>query len=307
LDKKIKHLLVIEGATASGKTAVSVELAKYFSTAVVSADSRQFYKEIGIGTAKPTAEEQCGVEHFFIDSHTLSDEVSAAKYEEEALQMLNKLFKSHDVVVLTGGSGMFIDALCIGLDPIPADKNLRNKITHEFEEQGLDKLLNELKEKDPDYWQEVDRNNPVRVIRAIEAIRITDLPYSSLRVNSVAQRDFVVHRYVLNHNRELLYERINKRVDLMVEQGLLEEVKSVHHLAHLSSLNTVGYKELFEHLNGKTTIEAAIEKIKMNTRRYAKRQLTWFRRHPESIWIEYTDKESVIQQIISDFKMKSID
>lgn len=302
--KKIKHLIVIEGPTASGKTSLSIALAKHYDTCVVSADSRQFYKELSIGTAKPSEEEQDGVTHYFIDSHNLEDEVTAAQYEKEALQLLEEEFKKQDVIILTGGSGMFIDALCIGLDNIPASKELRNELNTEFETNGLDPLLSELEQKDPTYFEEVDRSNPVRVMRALEAIRISGKTYSSLRENKPAQRPFEVHRYVINHDREVLYDRINLRVDIMMSQGLLDEVKSVEKFRNLSSMNTVGYKEIFEFLDDKTTLPEAVEKLKMNTRRYAKRQLTWFRRHKDAVWVSYDDTVEMQKEITSDFKRK---
>lgn len=274
---------------------------------MISADSRQFYKELSIGTAKPTKQEQGGIPHYFIDSHQLTEEVTAAQFESEALKLLEALFEKNDIIVLTGGSGMFIDALCIGLDPIPANKSLREKITLEFEKNGLSPLLIELEEKDPEYFSVVDKENPVRIIRAIEVLRLTGKKFSSQRNNNSGNRFFNCHRYVLNHERERLYQRINRRVDEMMSLGLLEEVKTVRHLSHLSSLNTVGYKELFDFLDNKSTLEEAVEKIKMNTRRYAKRQLTWFRRHEEAKWIDYNSFDQVLSEIIEDIKRKVTD
>lgn len=302
----IKQLIVISGPTASGKTSLSVELAKHFNTCVLSADSRQFYKEISIGTAKPTAEEMEGVPHYFIDSHYLKDEVTAAQFEREALSVLEDLFQQHETIILTGGSGMFVDALCNGLDDIPTSKALRDELQQEVDNGNLPTLLEELKEKDPAYFDQVDRKNPVRIIRAVEVIRLTGLPYSDLRKAAPKERPFAVKRFVIEHNREFLYDRINRRVDIMMEAGLLEEVKSVIQFRHLSSMNTVGYKELFNYFDGNSSLEEAIEMIKQNSRRYAKRQITWLKRNPEAQWIPFSSSEKMTQQIIDHLQSNKI-
>lgn len=299
MTKKIKHLVVISGPTASGKTALSIALAKHFETCVLSADSRQFYKELEIGTAKPTPEEMDGVPHFFIDSHHLTDEVTAAQFETEALDILEKEFQTKDLILLTGGSGMFVDALCEGLDPIPTSKETKAQVQSEFEQHGLAKLLEELENQDPSYFSEVDQQNPMRVMRAIEVIRITGKPYSELRKAEPKKRPFAITRFVINHPREKLYERINLRVDLMMKAGLLNEVESVNHLRPLTSLNTVGYSELFDYLDGTIPLEEAVELIKRNSRRYAKRQLTWFRRNEAAIWIDFKANDLMTQEIIA--------
>ena len=268
---------------------MSIELAKLFDTCIFSADSRQFYKELAIGTAKPSVFEQDGIKHYFIDSHVLTDEVTAAQYEKEALPILEKEFQSKDVIVLTGGSGMFIDALCIGLDPIPSSSEIRKQLNEELQSFGLTTLLEELKSKDPAYFEEVDQQNPMRVIRALEVIRLTNKTFSEFRVSKPKKRPFEVHRFVINHEREKLYNRINQRVDKMMSEGLLEEVKSVIHQRTLASLNTVGYKELFKFIDGKCNLDHAVEKIKQNSRNYAKRQITWFKKHPEAVWIDFSD------------------
>lgn len=304
MSEKIKHLIVIEGPTASGKTSLSIALAKHFNTCVFSADSRQFYKEISIGTAKPSIVEQDGVPHFFIDSHQLTDEVTAAQFEKEALMALEREFKTKDVIILAGGSGMFIDALCIGLDPIPSSLKIKKELNREFEEKGLTPLLEELKTKDPLYYQKVDKQNAMRVIRALEVIRLTQNPYSALRKSNPKKRPFQVHRFVIDHPREQLYERINIRVDQMIAQGLVEEVKSVLQHRNLASMNTVGYKEIFNYLDGNWDFEFAVNKIKQNTRNYAKRQLTWFKRHPEAIWIRYTSTPEMLKDITEIVKNK---
>ena len=292
-----KQLIVIEGPTASGKTALGVALAKKWNTVIISADSRQFYKELSIGTAKPTLEEQEGIKHYMVDSHKLEEEVSSAKYAREVNLILEKEFIHHDQLIMVGGSGMFIDAVCIGLDEIPKSDELKTEITKQWELLGLEPLLNELKEKDPEFYNEVDKGNPMRIIRALEAIRLTGQPFSKLRTNQEIKHNFEIIRFVINHPREVLYERINRRVDIMLENGLLDEVKSIQYLKHLSTLKTVGYTELFNFLDGITNFQTAIDLIKQNTRRYAKRQLTWFRRHPEAIWLKSTETNLMVEEI----------
>ena len=301
-----KQLIVIEGPTASGKTALGIELAKRLKTVIISADSRQFYKEISIGTAKPSLEDQDGIKHYFIDSHFLTEEITSAGYAKEVLGILENEFKNSDSIVLVGGSGMFIDAVCIGLDEIPKSDELKKTITLQWENEGLESLLIELKEKDIVFYNEVDKENPMRVIRAIEAIRLTGEPFSKLRNQKKKDLPFDVRRFVINHPREVLYDRINRRVDMMIDNGLLDEVKSVHHLKHLSTLKTVGYSELFQFLEARLSFQQAINLIKQNTRRYAKRQLTWFRKHPEAIWINYTTTEEMSNEIVRLLEISSV-
>lgn len=252
---------------------------------------------MNIGTAKPTVEEMDNVPHFFIGSHSIHDEVTAARFEREALLILEEQFKNHDKIILVGGSGMFIDALCDGLDDIPTSQEEKQRIQQQFEEEGLSPLLEELKFYDKTYYDFVDKKNPMRVMRAVEVIRITGQKYSHLRKSQSKKRPFETHRFVINHDREKLYNRINLRVDLMMEAGLLNEVKSVFPDRHLNALNTVGYKELFLFLEGKCSLPEAIELIKRNSRRYAKRQLTWFRRNKKAIWIDYDTNENMIEEI----------
>lgn len=282
-----------------------MEVAKHFDTSVLSADSRQFYKEISIGTAKPSKEEQDGVPHYFIDSHYLENEITSAQFETMGLQVLDEIYQSKDFAILTGGSGMFVDALCVGLDNIPTNAEVKKQVILEYELDGLAPLLIELQEKDPIYFQEVDRENAMRIQRAIEAIRITGAPFSSLRQKTSKSRPFQIHYFVLNHDREKLYARINQRVETMMKKGLEDEVISVQKYRNLTSMNTVGYKELFAYLDGEITKDRAVELIKQNSRRYAKRQLTWLRRNPEYVWIDYTNSEEVVQQIISHVKKNS--
>jgi tRNA dimethylallyltransferase len=293
----IKQLIVISGPTASGKTALSVALAKHFNSCVISADSRQFYKEVSIGTAKPTIEEMEGIPHYFIDSHILTDEVSAAQFEHEALQTLDELFQTNEVIILTGGSGMFVDALCNGLDKIPTSREIRDELQKQVDQGNLDNLLNELKEKDPVYFDQVDQKNPVRIIRAVEVIRLTGHSYSELRKSKPKERPFGIQRFVIEHDRKFLYDRINRRADIMMEAGLLEEVKSVIQFRHLSSMNTVGYTELFNYLDGNCSLDEAINMIKQNSRRYAKRQITWLKRNSSAHWIPFAETEQMVEQI----------
>ncbi|MCJ8289462.1 MAG: tRNA (adenosine(37)-N6)-dimethylallyltransferase MiaA [Flavobacteriales bacterium] len=302
----IKQLIVISGPTASGKTSLSVALAKHFNSCVLSADSRQFYKEVSIGTAKPTIEEMEGIPHYFIDSHQLTDEVSAAQFEREALQTLEELFQKHETIILTGGSGMFVDALCDGLDKIPTSKEIRDELQEQVDQGNLESLLEELKEKDPIYFEQVDQKNPVRITRAVEVIRLTGRPYSELRKSKPKKRPFTVQRFVIEHDREFLYERINRRVDIMMEAGLLEEVKSVIPLRHLSSMSTVGYRELFNYLDGNYSLDEAVNMIKQNSRRYAKRQITWLKRNPSANWIPFSTTEQMTEEIIDLIKGNKI-
>lgn len=292
-------LIVIQGPTASGKTALAVELALHFKTVVLSADSRQFYREMTIGTAKPSPAEQKGVKHYFIDSHWLQDQITSAQFEKEALRALEHEFKNHEIIILVGGSGMFINALCDGLDDIPSNKGLREELNAEVKKNGLEALLHELQTKDPVFFLQIDRQNPVRVIRAIEAIRLSGKKYSELRAKSVATRPFEIQKFVINLPRELLYQRINQRVDLMMEQGLLEEVKSLFPYRNLQSLNTVGYAELFACLDGEKELQEAIGLIKQNTRRYAKRQLTWFRKDEANHWLKAQTISQQLSEILN--------
>lgn len=293
----MKELIVIGGPTASGKTALSVALAKQWNTVVLSADSRQFYKEMSIGTAKPSYAEMQGIPHYFIDSHSVEDEVNAARFANEAEILLTDLFQRYDTIILTGGSGMFIDALCYGLDNIPHDQHIQQQLNQVFEQEGLKPLLQELREKDPEFYSIVDRNNPVRVIRALEAIRITGLPYSSLRKGTKRQHNYTIRYFVIDVPRDVLYDRINLRVDQMVENGLEAEAKSLLPHRQLKPLATVGYSEWFRYFDGEIDRETCIELIKQNSRRYAKRQITWFKRNEEAVWVPFGAIEEMMEMI----------
>lgn len=278
---------------------MAIALAKKINSVILSADSRQFYRETSIGTAKPSLQEQAGIQHYFINSHSIHQPVTSAQFEKEALSILEEEFQRHETIILVGGSGLFIDALCHGLDDVPHDENIKNQLNIEFETQGLSPLLNELEAKDPLFFNKVDLKNPVRIIRALEVIRITDKPFSSFHAFQAKNRPFEFQKFIIDLPRERLYERINKRVDIMVENGLLQEVQDLIAWQNLSALNTVGYSELFDYFNHKISLEEAIELIKRNSRRYAKRQLTWFRRDEKAIWIQELTTENQLQKIIS--------
>ena len=293
-----KHLIVIAGPTASGKTATAIKVAKAFDTVIISADSRQFYKELSIGTAAPTEEELSEVKHYFVHNLSIEQSYDVADYEQDVLYLLNELFKQYNVVVMTGGSGLFIDAVCNGLDLIPdISSETRNKVNEIYEKGGLVALQSEVEKVDPEYYKIVDRQNPRRLQRAIEVFLQTGKPYSTFRKNKHVDRDFNIIKTALLWDRDELIKRINKRVDNMVESGLPDEVKSVYDKRHLNSLNTVGYKELFEYLDGKTTLEQAVEQIKINTRQYAKRQMTWLRKNTEYHWFSIDEYDKILDFI----------
>jgi len=273
-----KHLLIICGPTAVGKTALSAQLAKHYSTEVISADSRQLYKEMSIGTAKPTAQEMEGVPHHFIDCISIQQNYTAGDYEREVIKKLDELFVQHDLVVMCGGTGLYIDAVCKGFDEgIESNAAIKKQITEQYNLLGLDWLQNKVKEKDIDFYNKADIHNPQRLMRALEVCLITGKPYSSLRKNSVAERNFNAIKIFINEDREVLYEKINKRVDAMMQHGLLKEAESLYPYKNLNALNTVGYKELFDYFDNKTSLDKAVELIKQHTRNYAKRQVTWFK------------------------------
>jgi tRNA dimethylallyltransferase len=294
-----KTLIVIAGPTASGKTAAAIELAKYYKTVIVSADSRQFYREMSIGTAKPTDDELTAIKHYFINSHSITETFNAGDYEKQSLELLTKLFKTHDIVILVGGSGLFIKAVCEGFDEFPDLKpDLRDKLNKEFKEKGISYLQEKLKVADPEYYKQVDLNNPQRVIRALEVFENTGQPYSSYRKSIANKRPFRIIKFGLNLSREALYQRINLRVDDMIKQSLVEEVRSLLPYRHLNALNTVSYSELFDYFDEKTDLPSAIELIKQNTRRFAKRQLTWFTKDKDITWLQ-ADKKGLIADMTS--------
>ncbi|HEY4197249.1 MAG TPA: tRNA (adenosine(37)-N6)-dimethylallyltransferase MiaA [Mucilaginibacter sp.] len=290
----LKTLIVIAGPTAAGKTAVAIKLAQLLNTEIISADSRQFYREMTIGTAKPTDEELAAATHYFVNSHSITESFNVGDFEKQSLQLLNELFKTHDKVIMAGGSGLFIQAVSQGFDELPvADRGIREKLNQDFVEKGIQFLQDELKIADPDYYNQVDLNNPQRLIRALEVFEATGKPFSSYRKATVNKRPFDCIKIGLDLQRDILYERINQRVDAMIEEGLVEEVRSLLPYRHLNALNTVGYSELFDYFDGKTDLNTAIELIKQNTRRFAKRQLTWFRKDKEIKWIMAGDPDLI--------------
>ena len=285
-EKKMPTLIVIAGPTASGKTAFAIKVAKALNTVILSADSRQFYKEMSIGTAAPTKEEQSQVQHYFVHHISIEDKYDVADYERDALQLLDELFKTHDAVVMTGGSGLFIDAVCNGIDEMPDIKpEIREKVENLLKEGGLNAMQDEVQRLDPEYFAIVDQQNPRRLQRALEVCYQTGKTFTSFRSGNAVKRDFDIKKYALLWEREALIARIDKRVDLMMEQGLLEEAKSLYHKRHLNALNTVGYKELFSFFDGQCTLAEAVELIKIHTRQYVKRQMTWLRSDVGYQWI----------------------
>jgi tRNA dimethylallyltransferase len=293
-----KTLIVIAGPTAVGKTAVAIKLAQQANTEIISADSRQFYREMAIGTAKPTDEELAAAKHHFVNSHSITESFNVGDFEKESLQLLDKLFKTHDTVIMAGGSGLFIQAVINGFDELPvADAGIREKLNRELEEKGIRFLQELLKTADPDYYNQVDLNNPQRLVRALEVFEATGKPFSSYRKAVVNKRPFDCIKIGLDLPREVLYQRINQRVDDMMKQGLLAEVSSLLPYRHLNALNTVGYNELFDYFDGKTDLPTAVELIKQNTRRFAKRQLTWFRKDKEVKWLR-GDNLDLIEAIL---------
>nr|WP_294945734.1 tRNA (adenosine(37)-N6)-dimethylallyltransferase MiaA [uncultured Mucilaginibacter sp.] len=280
-------LIVIAGPTASGKTAAAIQLAQHFNTVVVSADSRQFFREMSIGTAKPTVEELAAAPHYFINSHSITESFSVGDFERECLVLLEELFQKRKVVILAGGSGLYIKAICEGFDELPtADPGIRERLNAELSENGLPALQERLKLVDPVYYNEVDINNPQRVIRAIEVYESSGRTFSSYRTAKTNKRTFNIIKLGLDLPREVLYDRINRRVDLMVADGLVKEVEGLLPYRHLNALNTVGYSEVFDFFDGNTDLPTAISMIKQNTRRFAKRQMTWFRKDEGIVWVD---------------------
>lgn len=288
-------LVVVVGPTGSGKTGLAVALARHFGCEIISTDSRQFYKGMAIGTAQPSAEELTAAPHHFIADRLPEEELSAGGYEREALERLEEVFARHDIAVAVGGSGLYIDALCEGFDQLPCDTAaIRSELTERLNTEGLESLVEELRVRDEEYWRVVDRKNPARIVRALEVCIASNKPYSQQRTATKRERPFDILKLGLNWPREELYDRINRRVDIMVEEGLETEARGVYHLRHLSSLQTVGYRELFDHFDGKCSREEAIELIKRNSRRYAKRQMTWFRRDESIHWVERNNATEAI-------------
>ena len=282
-----KTLIVLLGPTGTGKTKQSLLLAEHFGCPIINADSRQIYKGISIGTAAPTAEELARVKHYFVHTLSLDEYYSAAEYEKDVLLLLDDLFKQHDIVILSGGSMMYVDAVTKGIDDIPTvDEETRETLRRRYETEGLDRLLAELKLLDPEYYDIVDKKNYKRVVHALEICYMTGKPYTSFRTNTAKQRPFNIIKFGLSRNRETLFSRINQRVDQMMANGFLQEAKRVYPLKHLNSLNTVGYKELFRVIDGEWELPMAVERIKKNTRVYAKKQMTWYKNDTDIHWLD---------------------
>jgi len=290
-------LIVIAGPTAVGKTDVAIAVARHFGCEIVSADSRQFYRELKIGTAAPSAEQLSAVKHHFVGHLSVKDSYDVSRYEKESLELLQRLFLKNRFVVLTGGSGLYIQAVCDGFDELPdSDPQIRADLREKFETEGLPALRALLRQSDPVYYEQVDPANPNRILRALEVSLTTGKPFSSFRKRDLADRPFSTVKICLDLPRQELHNRINARVDAMMVSGLLEEARHFYPERALNALNTVGYKELFQYFDGLFSLEEAVEKIKTNTRRYARRQLTWFRKDKEVIWCR-PDAEEVIRNI----------
>ena len=295
---KQKTLIVVVGPTAIGKTALAIALAQYYHSEIISADSRQFFKEMHIGTAKPSADELTQAPHHFINSHSIKTLFSTGDFEVQGIQKIEELFKKHNIAILVGGSGLYIDAICKGLDKLPEiDLAIRERLNTQLAEKGISIIQKQLKELDPEYYSKVDQSNPQRMIRGLEVVLSSGKKLSSLLTANKKIRSFNIIKIGLNLDRALLYERINQRVDLMMKAGLLEEVESLFTYRQYNALNTVGYTELFDYLDNKTDLETAVAMIKQNTRRFAKRQLTWFRRDENTVWFEPNQTTEVIEFI----------
>jgi tRNA dimethylallyltransferase len=289
-----KILLIILGPTASGKTELAIKVAQWLGTEIISADSRQFYRELSIGTAKPSEDQLAAIKHHFIGHISIRERYSISHYENDAVTLLEKLFVNHDAVVMCGGSGLYIDAVCNGIDEQPEhDPAIRRLLTDRYNEQGIGYLQAELLILDPGYYREVDLANPHRLIRALEVCMITGRPFSSFLNKTKKKRDFRILKLGIEMPREEIIERINHRVDRMMKEGLEQEARVHINDRHLNALNTVGYKEMFEYFEGKISLAQGIEKIKINTRQYAKRQMTWFRKDKDIIWIKAGDEKKL--------------
>lgn len=300
----MKTLIVIIGPTGVGKTELCLTIAQHLKTPIINADSRQIFAELPIGTCAPTPEQQATVKHYFVGNHHLQDYYSAAKFEQDALSLLSRLFNGeedgiqHDTALMSGGSMMYINAVCKGIDNIPTvDDQTRQLMKQRLVTERLEALVNELKQLDPEHWEIVDRNNPRRVIHALEICHMTGRTYTSFRTNSIKQRPFNIIKIGLNRPREVLYERINQRVLDMMARGLEEEARHVYPLRHLNSLNTVGYKELFTYFDGLIPFQEAVRQIQSNTRQYMRKQLTWFKKDESVTWFEPDNIEDILKYI----------
>ena len=296
-----KTLLLILGPTGVGKTELSLRVAEHYGCPILNCDSRQIYRSIPIGTAAPTAEEQARVKHYFVATRDLEEDYNAGQYERDALVLLEDLFKTHEVVVMSGGSMLYADAVCKGLDDLPnVPAEIRQEVKAEYEKGGLEWLQAEVQRLDPDYWEIVDQQNPARLAHCIEMCRMTGKTYSSLRTNPVKERPFRIVKVALERPHEVLYDRINRRVEQMVKDGLVEEARAVYPQRQLNSLQTVGYRELFAYFDGEYDLDRAIELIQQNSRHYAKRQMTWFRHDKDIHWLNANESYETNIHLIDD-------
>jgi len=294
----VKTLIVITGPTAVGKTALCLDLARHYDIPIINADSRQIYRELKIGTAAPTEEQLRQVRHYFVGTLGLADYYSASMYEEQVIALLQELFATHDYALLTGGSMMYIDAVCNGIDDIPTiDDETRQTLKRRLADEGLEALCEELRQLDPEHYAIVDRKNPRRVVHALEICHMTGRTYTSFRAGERKERPFRIVKIGLTRPRDVIYDRINQRVDQMMGDGLLDEARALYPLRQLNALNTVGYKEMFAYLDGTWTLEEAVERMKGNTRRYARKQLTWFKKDPAVVWFSPDDLSAIINHI----------
>jgi tRNA dimethylallyltransferase len=295
-------LIVVTGPTAVGKTALTIEIAKHYGIPIINADSRQIYQELKIGTASPTAEQMQQVKHYFVGTKSITDYYNASMYEQEVVQLLEKLFVDSPVQLLSGGSMMYIDAVCNGIDDIPTVRDdIRNEMKRRYQEEGLEALCEDLRRLDPEHYEVVDRQNHRRVIHALEICYQTGKTYTSFRTQKRKERPFQIVKIGLTRDRQELYDRINQRVDTMMSEGLLDEVRSVSAYRSTNALNTVGYKELFDYIDGRWPLEEAVERIKGNTRRYARKQLTWYKRDEQVTWF-HPDQQDKILKFISHYE-----
>ena len=302
-----KKLIVITGPTAVGKTALCLDIAQHFGIPIINADSRQIYKELKIGTASPTDQQLAKVKHYFVGSLSLNDYYSASLFEQQTIEILEHEFAKSDYALMAGGSMMYIDAVCNGIDDIPTvNDHTRELLKARLASEGLEKLVEELKKLDPEYYEIVDKQNPRRVVHGLEICLMTGKTYTSFRKREKKQRPFSIIKIGLNRDREELYNRINQRVDEMMDEGLLDEVRSLYPMRHMNALNTVGYKEMFTYLDGTWTLEEAVERIKGNTRRYARKQLTWYKKDEQIRWFHPDQKEEIISYISQDYEQRNI-
>ena len=288
-----RTLIVLQGPTAIGKTALAIDWAQRFNTHILSADSRQFFREMAIGTAKPTPDELAQAPHHFVNCISVTQEYSAGQYERDVLSKLESLFPNHTAVILAGGSGLYVQAVTEGFDDMPADQDIRAELMHTLDTEGLPVLQSRLKALDPIHHARMDLNNPQRLVRALEVCLATGAPYSSYRNKAAEPRPFRMIKVALDADRDWIYDRINKRVDLMLEAGLLEEVERLKPHWHLNALKTVGYREFFPFFQGSCSLEESVDNLKMNTRRFAKKQLTWLRRDPENHWFDMRTPDAI--------------